>query len=231
MKKIILITIFLLLFSLTLSARPQFFFGSELEWGRVYPGEDEYNSLKQNSRYYNPDNYSTKDVVYIAELIPRLSLTYIPIADIGLGVNLSLGYGFVTGTNTGNSTYAYYNKSWNYTYQWGSDDIIKLSTGLKYIFTADKEKYLSFNAFLGYEWARYSLDNEGEKGRTELDRHSLLLSVGLMERYDKYYFSLDCNVSKPLNDLQTFFKTGYSFNIRASLGVVFTILKEGEYMR
>lgn len=243
MKKRLVFILIFFVFLTSVFSRPQFFFGPSLEWGRMYPSESEYNALKGSIRYYNsnPKIESDRDIVYLTELTPSIALTYVPVADWGVGLSLSVGWGHVLGKNTGLATYGYYNNSWEKRYSYGRDDILKLSAGLRYIRIADEEKYLSFNAFVKYNYTKYMLlkDDLAQgvsargKEKIELDKHSISLGVGLMERYDKYYFCVDGIINKDidLDNLSSIKETGYSFYVKASCGIVFTILNENQFMR
>ena len=241
MKKSLVFILIFFVFLTSIFSRPQFFFGPSLEWGRMFPSESEYKALKESKRYYNPGQYSVKDIVYLTELIPSVTLTYVPVADWGVGLSLSAGWGHVLGTNTGLSTYGYYNNNSSKRYSYGRDDILKLSMGLRYIRIADEEKYLSFNAFVKYDYTKYMLLKDDlaqgvsakNKEKIELQKHSISLGLGLMERYDKYYFCVDGIINKDidLDNLSSIKETGYSFYVKASCGIVFTILNENQFMR
>lgn len=242
MKKSLVFILIFFVFLTSIFSRPQFFFGPSLEWGRMYPSESEYKALKESKRYYNPGQYSVKDIVYLTELIPSVTLTYVPVADWGVGLSLSAGWGHVLGTNTGLATYGYYNDNNSAKrYSYGRDDILKLSMGLRYIRIADEEKYLSFNAFVKYDYTKYMLLKDDlaqgvsakNKEKIELQKHSISLGLGLMERYDKYYFCVDGIINKDidLDNLSSIKETGYSFYVKASCGIVFTILNENQFMR
>ncbi len=240
MKKRLVFILIFFVFLTSIFSRPQFFFGPSLEWGRMYPSESEYNNiLKKSNRYFN--GYLT-DIEYLAELTPAISLTYVPVADWGVGLSFSAGWGHVLGVNNGVETHGYAT-SWseNRRYSYGRDDILKLSAGLRYIRIADEEKYLSFNAFIKYNYTKYMLLKDDlaqgvsakNKEKIELDKHSISLGVGLMERYDKYYFCVDGIINKDidLDNLSSIKETGYSFYVKASCGIVFTILNENQFMR
>lgn len=234
MKKRILVITFALLVLMPLFSRPQFFFGGGIEWGKLYMGEVEKNALSVNPRYR-----TTGDSSYISHFVPTIETTFIPVADIGLGITGSLGYGRVLG---------FYNDSTLYTssdrgYSILTDSIIDASLGVRYMTVMAKERYLSFNAYALYNFRRYhlvkgnalSLYGKKDKGDfTNYNQHSISLGIGLMERYDAYYFKLDLSAIKPLdlsNGLESLKSSGWRVSMSATFGVVFTILNENEFMR
>lgn len=244
MKKKFLIIILLIVSVLSLSARPQFFFGGGTEWGRVYPADDMYSLLKENKRYYGISGNDKRETIkYISFLIPKAEFTVIPYTDFPLGVTLCAGYGFVTGMNTGLSTYSYsLNKSSDH-YRYGSDDVLLLSGGLTYIHLAESEKYFSISGSLKYNWNRYTLSKKvipkgtkvSERDNTVIDERSLSLALAVMGRYDAKYFRIEAALRKDID-----FEKGisslwegkdYSLTVSATFGCVFTILKENQFMR
>ncbi len=239
MKKKSVIIILLLFFVLTLSARPQFFFGGGAEWGRVYPADDMLLSIQDNPRYYS----SSRSFKYLSFLIPKAEFTVIPYTDFPLGVTLGAGYGFVTGMNTGLSTYRYSASNSSDYYRYGSDDVLLLSGGLTYIHLAESEKYFSVSGSVKYNWNRYTLSKifipKGtkvfERENTLIDEHSLSLALAVMGRYDAKYFRIEAALRKDID-----YEKGisslwdgkdYSLTVSATFGCVFTILKENQFMR
>ena len=69
MKKILIITLIAILSLSSLSARPQFFFGGGVEWGKLYLGENEKEALNANSRYKTKSDGS-----YISSFVPTPSV-------------------------------------------------------------------------------------------------------------------------------------------------------------
>ena len=91
-KRLLILSLFVLILLSPLFSRPQFFFGGGVEWGKLYIGESEKAALSDNDRYSDP-----KDGAYISHLVPTLEATFIPVADIGVGITCSFGYGGVLG--------------------------------------------------------------------------------------------------------------------------------------
>ncbi len=238
MKRIITLLLVLALASLSLSARPQFYFGTGAEWGRLYPSESMKTDLGKNGRY--GDN-----VYYLSYIVPGAEFTFIPCADFPLGITVRGGYGFVSGRSDGKDVFYYSalkdNSGDNYRY--GSDDIISLSGGLTYTFLADSTRYFSFTFSALYGWNRFNLDAvKTEKGRRKgeievmtSDVHSVSVDFGIMGRYDKSYFRIDCDIRKTLDlekGITGFFDAdGYSVTIAATIGIVFTFLQSNQFMR
>ncbi len=243
MKKTV-VFILLLVSAFTLSARPQFFFGGGAEWGRVYPADEMYSLLKENKRYYGTSGSDKREAVkYIAFLIPKAEFTVIPYTGFPLGVTFNAGYGFVTGMNTGISTYGYSLNKGSDRYRYGSDDVLLLSGGLTYIHLAESEKYFSVSGSVKYNWNRYTLTKnvipkgtkDRERENTVIDEHSLSLSLAVMGRYDAKYFRIEASLRKDID-----FGKGisslwdgkdYSLTVSATFGCVFTILKQNQFMR
>ena len=236
MKKRILILLFTLLFVVSpLIARPQFFFGGGVEWGKLYPGENEKEILSHNNRFNVSEEGS-----YISHFVPSIEATYIPVADIGLGLTGSFGYGSVLGYNNGNDSIT---ATSNGFLGFLNDSVLDASIGIRYMTVMAKERYVSFNAYALYNYSRYKLleDNDsveyGKRGESEcsaFSQHSIYLGVGLMERYDAYYFKLDLSAKKPLdfsNGFDSLSSSGWRVSMSATFGVVFTILNENEFMR
>ena len=106
-----------------------------------------------------------------------------------------------------------------------------------------KERYVSFNAYALYNYSRYKLlkgngsaeyGKRGEREYSLFSQHSISLGVGLMERYDAYYFKLDLSAKKPLdfsNGFDSLSSSGWRVSMSATFGVVFTTLHEYEFMR
>ena len=241
MKRIITLFTVLALAALSLSARPQFYFGTGAEWGRLYPSESMKTDLGENGRYRD-------NVYYLSYIVPGAEFTFIPYADFPLGITLKGGYGFVTANNNGKTSSSYaYNENGNYNYsdnyRYGSDDIISLSGGLTYTFLADSDRYFSFTFSALYGWNRFNLDAVStvkgtRKGEIEVmtsDVHSVSLDFGIMGRYDKSYFRIGCDIRKTLNPekgITGFFDAdGYSVTIAATIGIVFTFLQSNQFMR
>ena len=235
MKKRMILLLLVSLALLPLFSRPQFFAGGGLGWGRMYLSENETEILDGNIRYEKGE--------YISDALPFLEFTYLPVADLGLGVSGELGYGRVLGCNDGNTTYSNNEKG----YSFRTDSILDASLGLRYIQLMAKEKYVSFSAFLQYNYRRYSLVSDVESAkslwavkdisgheRDVISLHSIEAGIGLMERYDKYYFRIDLGVAKALDFSDGFASlghSGWSAKVSASFGFVFTILNENEFMR
>ena len=234
MKKRVVLFIAMTLVLLPLFSRPQFFLGGGVKWGRLYVNEEDENTLLTNPRYKNGG------VEYVADILPYIEFTYVPSVDIGLGITGEAGCGGVLGFNNSLYTYRY----GEYGYNFRTDGIIDASVGLRYFTLMDKERYLTFSTALLYNYRRYSLYHPGENGKRAdelygiwdlspyafdtLSYHSLSLKLGLMERYDGYYFRVDAELSK---DLNAFLSSSFRFSVSASFGFVFTILKENEFMR
>ena len=89
-KRSLIIFLFILFILSPLFSRPQFFFGGGVEWGKLYPGENEKEVLSLNNRF----NVSG-DGAYISHFVPTIETTFIPVADIGLGLTGSFCYGSV----------------------------------------------------------------------------------------------------------------------------------------
>ena len=100
-KRLLILSLFVLIFLSPLFSRPQFFFGGGVEWGKLYMNESEMGILNDNNRYSNP-----KDGAYISHFVPTLETTFIPVADIGVGITCSFGYGGVLGYNNGTTLYS-----------------------------------------------------------------------------------------------------------------------------
>ena len=234
MKKRVVLLIAMTLVLLPLFSRPQFFLGGGVKWGRLYVNEEDENTLVNNPRYNNGG------VEYVADIIPYIEFTYVPSVDIGLGITGEAGWGGVLGFNNSLYTYRY----GEYGYNFRTYVILDASVGLRYFTLMDKERYLTFSSALLYNYRRYSLYHPGENGKRAdelygiwdlspyafdtLSYHSLSLKLGLMERYDGYYFRVDAELSK---DLNAFLSSSLRFSVSASFGFVFTILKENEFMR
>lgn len=234
MKKLLVVILLFVIFSFSLFARPQFFLGCNLDWGRMYPSEEEDNILRDeglSNRYYDSMVYNTdeKELEFISNLTPSLSLTYIPFASFGLGIKLSAGYGFITGRGINGDTYSYYNNSWDNIYSFSTDNLLLLSAGLSYIHLIDSDRYISLGGFAGFEYRAYTLlKNKGGDDFFSIKEKLLSFSVSLLERYDGFYFALD---ARALKDASTLFSSsGFSYSITASIGVVFTILNENQFM-
>ena len=235
MKKRVVILLIVIFSIFSLSARPQFFFGGGVEWGKLYLGEEEKALLDGNGRYKS-DATGTS---YISGFVPTIEATFIPVADIGLGVTGSFGYGGVMGFYDGDNLYSTSDRN----YSLLTDSIIDASIGLRYMTVMAKERYLSFNAYALYNFRRYHLCNgdalaeygKKEKGTYDnFNQHSISLGIGLMERYDAYYFRIDLGAVKPLdfsNGLEGLKNNGWRMSMSATFGVVFTILNENEFMR
>ena len=234
MKKRVVLLIAMTLVLLPLFSRPQFFLGGGVKWGRLYVNEEDENTLLHNLRY------EEGGVEYVADILPYIEFTYVPSVDIGLGITGEVGWGGVLGFNNSLYTYRY----GEYGYNFRTDGIFDASVGLRYFTLMDKERYLTFSSALLYNYRRYSLYHPGENGKRAdelygiwdlspyafdtLSYHSLSLKLGLMERYDGYYFRVDAELSK---DLNAFLSSSFRFSVSASFGFVFTILKENEFMR
>ena len=234
MKKRVVFLIVMTLVLLPLFSRPQFFLGGGVKWGRLYVNEEDEQTLLNNPRYNNGG------VEYVADILPYIEFTYVPSVDIGLGITGEAGWGGVLGFNNSLYTYRY----GEYGYNFRTDGILDASVGLRYFTLMDKERYLTFSSALLYNDRRYSLYYPGENGKRAdelygiwdlspyafdtLSYHSLSLKLGLMERYDGYYFRVDAELSK---DLNSFLSSSFRFSVSASFGFVFTILKENEFMR
>ena len=236
MKKMILILLFTLLFVVSpLIARPQFFFGGGVEWGKLYPGENEKEILSQNNRFNVSEEGS-----YVSHFVPSIEATYIPVADIGLGLTASIGYGGVLGFNNGSDSIT---ATTTGLLSFLNDSLLDASCGIRYMTVMAKDRYLSFNAYALYNYSRYKLikgnagieyGKRGEGEYSSFSQHSISLGVGLMERYDAYYFKLDLSAQKPLdfsNGLDSLSSSGWRITMSAKFGVVFTILNENEFMR
>ena len=235
MKKKVIAIVCLSLSLIPLFSRPQFFVGGGLGWGRTYVKESETEILDGNERYERAE--------YISDALPFVEFTYLPVADLGLGFSGEVGYGRVLGFNNGNATYSSSDKG----YSFRTDSIIDASLGLRYIQLMAKEKYVSFSAFLQYNYRRYSLISDVTDAKTlwatkdisghdrdVISQHSIEAGIGLMERYDKYYFRIDFGVAKSLDFSRGFSNlgdSGWRAKVSASFGVVFTILNENEFMR
>ena len=205
-----------------------------MKWGRLYVNEEDENTLLHNPRY------EEGGVEYVADILPYIEFTYVPSVDIGLGITGEVGWGGVLGFNNSLYTYRY----GEYGYNFRTDGIFDASVGLRYFTLMDKERYLTFSSALLYNYRRYSLYHPEENGKRAdelfviwnlspyafdtLSYHSLSLKLGLMERYDGYYFRVDAELSK---DLNAFLSSSFRFSVSASFGFVFTILKENEFMR
>lgn len=244
MKKKAVIFILLIVSVLTLSARPQFFFGGGAEWGRVYPSDDMYSLLKENERYYGTIGSDKRETIkYLSFLIPKAEITVIPYTDFPLGVTFNAGYGFVTGMNTGLSTYSYSVNRNSDHYRYGSDEVLLLSGGLTYIHLAESEKYFSISGSLKYNWNRYMLSKNvipkgtkaGERDNTVIDEHSLSLTLAVMGRYDAKYFRIDASLRKDIDfgkGIPSLWEgKDYSLTVSATFGCVFTILRQNQFMR
>ena len=234
MKKRVVLLIAMTLVLLPLFSRPQFFLGGGVKWGRLYVSEEDENTLLHNPRY------EEGRVEYVADILPYIEFTYVPSVDIGLGITGEAGWGGVLGFNNSLYTYRY----GEYGYNFRTDSIFDASVGLRYFTLMDKERYLTFSSALLYNYRRYSLYHPGENGKRAdelfgiwdlspyafdtLSYHSLSLKLGLIERYDGYYFRVDAELSK---DLNSFLSSSFRFSVSASFGFVFTILKENEFMR
>ena len=236
MKRIFTLLAVLALALVSLSARPQFYFGTGAEWGRLYPSESMKADLGKNGRY--GDN-----VYYLSYIVPGAEFTFIPYADFPLGITVKGGYGFVTARNNGNTSYSDNPSSDSDNYRYGSDDIISLSGGLTYTFLADSDRYFSFTFSALYGWNRFNLDAVStvkgtRKGKVEVmtsDVHSVSIDFGIMGRYDKSYFRIGCDIRKTLDPekgITGFFDAdGYSVTIAATIGIVFTFLQSNQFMR
>ena len=210
-------------------ARPQFFFGGGVEWGKLYPGVNEKEELSHNDRF----NVSA-DGAYVSHFVPTIETTFIPVADIGLG------YGSVLGYNNGNDSIS---ATSNGFLGFLNDSLLDASIGIRYMTVMAKERYVSFNAYALYNYSRYKLlkgnvsleyGKRGESEYSAFSQHSISLGVGLMERYDAYYFKLDLSAKKPLdfsNGFDSLSSSGWRVSMSATFGVVFTILNENEFMR
>ena len=234
MKKRVVLLIAMTLVLLPLFSRPQFFLGGGVKWGRLYVNEEDENTLLHNPRY------EEGGVEYVADILPYIEFTYVPSVDIGLGITGEAGWGGVLGFNNSLYTYRY----GEYGYNFRTDGIFDASVGLRYFTLMDKERYLTFFFSFFYNYRRYSLYHPEVNGKRAavlygiwdlspytfdtLSYHSLSLKLGLMERYDGYYFRVDAELSK---DLNSFFSSSFRFSVSASFGFVFTILKENEFMR
>ena len=233
-KRILILSLFVLILLSPLFSRPQFFFGGGVEWGKLYMDESEMTILKGNTRYSNP-----KDGAYISHFVPTLEATFIPVADIGVGITCSFGYGGVLGYNNGSKLYS----SSDNGYSIFTDSIVDASIGVRYMTVMAKEKYLSFTSYAQYNYRGYFLSrgpiNNGyiskDNGVVDnINQHSISLGIGLMERYDAYYFKIDLSAQKPLSFssfLDSFNSSGWRMSMSATFGVVFTILNENEFMR
>lgn len=243
MKKKAVIFILLIVSVLTLSARPQFFFGGGAEWGRVYPSDDMYSLLKENKRYYGTIGSDRQTIKYLSFLIPKAEITVIPYTDFPLGVTFNAGYGFVTGMNTGLSTYSYSVIRSSDHYRYGSDEVLLLSGGLTYIHLAESEKYFSISGSLKYNWNRYTLSKTvipkgtkvSERDNTVIDEHSLSMALAVMGRYDAKYFRIDASLRKDIDfgkGISSLWEgKDYSLTVSATFGGVFTILRQNQFMR
>lgn len=235
MKKRLVVVFILVMIVLPLFSRPQFFFGGGLGWGKFYPGENEKVVLGENPRYV-----CRGEGAYIPDFIPYFEATYLPIADLGLGIAGSVGYGrsmiFYDGVTS--------RSGYGYEFGFRTDGILDTSLGLRYMTVMAKERYVSINAFLLYNFRRYSLsslrayDAFGKKDIsdtiTNLNTHSLSMGIGLMERYDGYYFRIDALVSKALDfsdGLNVFKNSGWRMGFSVTCGAVFTILTQNQFMR
>lgn len=236
MKKRILILLITILFVLSpIFARPQFFFGGGVEWGKLYPGENEKEILSHNKGF----NVS-EEGAYISHFVPSIEATYIPVADIGLGLTASIGYGGILGFNNGSDSIT---ATTTGLLSFLNDSLLDASCGIRYMTVMAKDRYLSFNAYALYNYSRYKLikgnagTEYGKRGESEysaFSQHSISLGVGLMERYDAYYFKLDLSAKKPLdfsNGFDSLSSSGWRVSMSATFGVVFTILNENEFMR
>lgn len=231
MKKALVILL-LVIIPFSLFARPQFFLGCALDWGRMYPSVEEDNILRDegvSNRYYDSMIGSDDKLDYISNLTPSISLTYIPLSSFGLGVKLSAGYGFVTGRGINGSTYSYYGDSWNNIYSFSDDNLLLLSAGLSYIHLIDSDRYISLGGFAGFEYRAYTLlKNKDGDDYFSIKEKLLSLSISLVERYDGFYFSLDARALKDASTLLS--SSGFSYSVTASIGIVFTILNENQFM-
>ena len=233
-KRSLIIFLFILIILSPIFSRPQFFFGGGVEWGKLYMNESEMGILNDNNRYSNP-----KDGAYISHFVPTLEATFIPVADIGVGITCSFGYGGVLGYNNGSKLYS----SSDNGYSIFTDSIVDASIGVRYMTVMAKEKYLSFTSYAQYNYRGYFLAKDPvNKGYISKDngvvdninQHSISLGIGLMERYDAYYFKIDLSAQKPLSFssfLDSFNSSGWRMSMSATFGVVFTILNENEFMR
>lgn len=231
MKKVLVILLFVII-SFSLFARPQFFLGCNLDWGRMYPSIEEDTILRDegaSNRYYDSMIGSDDKLDYISNLTPSISLTYIPVSSFGLGVKLSAGYGFVTGRGINGNTYSYFDNSWNNIYSFSDDNLLLLSASLSYIHLVDSDRYISLSGSAGFEYRAYTLlKNKGGDDYFSIKEKLLSLSISLLERYDGFYFSLDLRALKDASSL--FSCDGFSYSVTASIGVVFTILNENQFM-
>ena len=136
-KRLLILSLFVLILLSPLFSRPQFFFGGGVEWGKLYMDESEMTILKGNTRYSNP-----KDGAYISHFVPTLEATFIPVADIGVGIICNFGYGGVLGYNNGSKLYS----SSDNGYSIFTDSIVDASIGVRYMTVMAKEIYLSFTS-------------------------------------------------------------------------------------
>ena len=217
-KRLLILSLFVLILLSPLFSRPQFFFGGGVEWGKLYMGESEKAAFSDNDRYSDP-----KDGAYISHFVPTLEATFIPVADIGVGITCSFGYGGVLGYNNGSKLYS----SSDYGYSIFTDSIVDAS------FTS----YAQYN-YRGYFLSKGPVNNgyisKDKGGVSNINQHSISLGIGLMERYDAYYFKIDLSAQKPLSFssfLDSFNSSGWRMSMSATFGVVFTILNENEFMR
>ena len=147
-KRLLILSLFVLIFLSPVFSRPQFFFGGGVEWGKLYMNESEISKLEGNTRYSNP-----KDGAYISHFVPTLEATFIPVADIGVGITCSFGYGGVLGYNNGSKLYS----SSDNGYSIFTDSIVDASIGVRYMTVMAKEKYLSFTSDAQYNYRGYFL--------------------------------------------------------------------------
>ncbi len=239
MKRAKSVFILMVFISISLYARPQFFIGGGVDCVRMHPSDYVMSELKTNERYINEEN----SLDYVFYLLPKAEITFIPYASFPLGVSVKSGYGFVTGRNDGLDTYNYSLESSSDNYRYGSDDVFSISGGLRYIHLAISDKYFSVTGSLSYNYERFSLSKvpltKGEiaQNRDNLvfSEHSLSLELGIMARYDKSYFKIDAEIRKAIDwdkGLKSLLdKNGYSLALSVTVGFVFTMLKNNQFMR
>lgn len=238
MKRIKVIIVMLVFISLSLAARPQFFVGGAVKGGRMYPSDYVMTDLKSNERYIK----GSSKIDYIFYIVPEVEFTFIPAASFPLGLTMDIGYGFVSGRNDGKNSYSYAVDNSSDNYRYGSDDVLSLSAGLRYIHLAVSEKYFSLTGFITYNYDRFSLSKiplgKGSKGSEKdtlvISEHSLSLGLGIMGRYDKSYLKVESEIRKDIDlekGLSSLLDPGYTLTISVSVGFVFTILKNNEFMR
>lgn len=236
MKKIITFLMIFVLALLSLSARPQFFFGTGAEWGRIYPDGETKTLLESNARYGGR-------IYYISFIVPEAEFTFLPYADFPLGITVCGGYGFVSGLHTGSTSYSYNPSSYADNFRYGADDVYSVTGGLRYTHLADSDKYFSFTFSALYSWERFTLNsvNPGkgkkvnDKDKMTFDLNSVSVGFGIMGRYDKSYFKVDCSLRKDI-DLEKGISSllegeGYSVMLSATIGIVFTFLTSNQFMR